>query len=66
MSVVLLALGAALVWGTTGHVRGVALTATGVVFIVVGTAGTVLSLAYRWRRGSHARQACDERQIVDC
>jgi hypothetical protein len=66
MSVVLLALGAALVWGTTGHARGVALTVTGVVLVVVGTAGTVLSLAYRWRRGSQTRQAGDERHIVDC
>jgi hypothetical protein len=66
MSVVLLALGAALVWGTTGHARGVALTVTGVVLIVVGTAGTVLSLAYRWRHGSQVRQARDRGHVVDC
>ena len=66
LSVVLLALGAALVWGTTGHARGIALTVTGVVLIVVGIGGSVLSLAYRWWRGSHGRRARDRGHIVDC
>jgi hypothetical protein len=65
MSVVLLALGAALVWGTTGHVRGVALTIAGVAFIALGVAGSVLSLAYRLCRGRHAGRARDERLVVD-
>jgi hypothetical protein len=65
LSVVLVTLGAALVWGTTAHVRG-GLTLLGVVLLVVGAAGVVASLVYRRRRAHPGRETRDDTVIVDC
>lgn len=65
MSVVLLALGAALVWGTPTDARGPSLTATGLALTALGVAGTVLSLAYRFRRWRRVGRERDERLFVD-
>ncbi len=45
VSLLLIAVGAILVWGVTGEVAGVDIDAIGVILIVVGIIGLVISLA---------------------
>jgi uncharacterized membrane protein YidH (DUF202 family) len=60
ISIVLVALGAILIWGTSADVGGVELTTVGVVLVAFGAAGFVAALAY-WP----TRRRRDERRIVD-
>lgn len=61
ISIVFAALGAILIWGTTASVSGVDLTMIGVILLVVGAIGALLSLvfwsewspAYRGRRRTY-------------
>jgi len=46
VSLFLIAVGAILVWGVTGHVAGLNLDAVGVILMVVGLAGLVLSMIF--------------------
>lgn len=50
VSLILIAAGAILIWGVTGEVSGLDVDAIGVILIVVGIIGFVLSLVFwdRW------------------
>ena len=58
VSLLLVAAGAILIWGVTGEVSGVDLDAIGVILIVVGIIGFVLSLIFweSWGRGGFGRR----------
>jgi uncharacterized membrane protein YuzA (DUF378 family) len=45
-SIFLIAVGAILRYAVTAHVSGVSLTTVGLIFIIVGIAGLILSLLY--------------------
>ena len=66
ISIVLAAVGAILIWGTTASVSGVDLTMIGVILLVVGAIGALLSLVFwsSWGGGVGPRRR-DERLIVD-
>ena len=66
ISVVLMALGAILIWGTNASVNGLELTTIGIILLGVGAAGALLSIAF-WASwgGGEARRSRDERVIVD-
>lgn len=51
-SLFLIAVGAILRWAVTDHISGVDLATVGLILVIVGIAGLVLSLAYlaAWRR----------------
>jgi len=46
VSIFLIALGAILIWGVTGEVAGVNIDAIGVILLVVGALGLLLSLLF--------------------
>jgi hypothetical protein len=46
VSLLLIAVGAILVWGVTGEVSGLDLDAVGVILMVVGALGAVLSMIF--------------------
>ena len=46
VSILLVALGAILIWGVTGEVGGLDLDAIGVILLVVGALGLLLSLIF--------------------
>jgi hypothetical protein len=46
LSLILVAVGAILTWAVTADVSGVDLTTVGVILLVVGIAGVLLSLAF--------------------
>jgi hypothetical protein len=46
VSILLIAVGAILVWGVTGEVVGVDIDAVGVILMVVGALGAVLSMIF--------------------
>lgn len=48
ISLLLVAVGAILAWGVTGHVQGLDLTAVGAIVMIVGFVGLVLTLIF-WR-----------------
>jgi hypothetical protein len=58
-SLILVAAGAILTWAVTAEVSGVDLTTVGVILLVVGIAGVLLSLAF-WSSwggfGTHTRE----------
>ena len=66
ISVVLMALGAILIWGTNASVSGLELTTIGIILLGVGAAGALLSIVF-WASwgGGEARRSRDERVIVD-
>ena len=66
ISMILLALGAILVWATDASVSGVDLTTVGVILVVVGAAGALLSVVF-WSSwgGMTGRRSRDERLIVE-
>jgi hypothetical protein len=53
VSLLLVAAGAILIWGVTGEVSGIDVDAIGVILIVVGIIGFILSLVFweRWGAG---------------
>ena len=46
VSILLIALGAILIWGVTGEVAGFDIDAIGVILLVVGVLGLVLSMIF--------------------
>ena len=54
VSLLLVAAGAILIWGVTGEASGIDVDAIGVILIVVGIIGFVLSLIF-WERWGGAR-----------
>jgi hypothetical protein len=54
VSLLLVAAGAILIWGVTGEASGIDVDAIGVILIVVGIIGFVLSLLF-WERWGGAR-----------
>jgi hypothetical protein len=54
VSLLLVAVGAILIWGVTGEASGIDVDAIGVILIVVGIIGFVLSLIF-WERWGGAR-----------
>ena len=53
VSILLVAVGAILIWGVTGEASGIDVDAIGVILIVVGIIGGILSLVFwdRWGAG---------------
>ena len=58
VSLLLVAAGAILIWGVTGEASGIDIDAIGVILIVVGIIGFVLSLVFwdRWGWGGPIRR----------
>ena len=58
VSLLLVAAGAILVWGVTGEVQGIDVDAVGVILMVVGVIGFILSLIFwdTWGRGPVGRR----------
>ena len=58
VSLLLVAVGAILVWGVTGEAQGIDVDAVGVILMVVGVLGFVLSLVFwdTWGRGPIGRR----------
>jgi hypothetical protein len=58
VSLLLVAAGAILVWGVTGEVQGIDVDAVGVILMVVGVIGFILSLIFweTWGRGPIGRR----------
>ena len=75
VSLLLVAAGAILIWGVTGEASGIDVDAIGVILIVVGIIGFVISLVFweRWGWGGPTRrrtayvegQAPAQRQVVE-
>jgi len=73
VSLILIAVGAILVWGVTGEVSGLDVDAIGVILMVVGLIGAVLSLIfwsswsplYRRRAAYVEGDAVDRREYVE-
>jgi hypothetical protein len=65
ISVILLALGAILIWAIDASVRGIELTTIGVILIIVGGIGALLSFVF-WSSwgGMAGRPSRDERLIT--
>ena len=71
VSIVLMAVGAVLRWGVTADAEGVNLSTIGVILLIVGAVGLVLSLAFWsnwgagvWRRPGPAGGAEVDRTTV--
>ncbi len=58
VSLLLVAAGAILVWGVTGEAQGIDVDAVGVILMVVGVIGFILSLVFwdTWGRGPIGRR----------
>jgi hypothetical protein len=58
VSLLLVAAGAILIWGVTGEAQGIDVDAVGVILIVVGVIGFILSLVFwdTWGRGPIGRR----------
>jgi hypothetical protein len=58
VSLLLVAAGAILVWGVTGEAQGIDVDAVGVILMVVGVLGFILSLIFwdSWGRGPIGRR----------
>jgi hypothetical protein len=62
VSLLLIALGAILAWGVTGHVSGLDITAVGVIVLIIGIIGLILTMIFwqswwgpgYWRRTAYA------------
>jgi hypothetical protein len=65
LSVVLIVFGAILTWGVNAHPNGVNVTAVGVILMVVGLVGFVLSLVLWERLGwGHPAAVYDDRDVI--
>ena len=64
VSLLLIAAGAILAWGVTGHVSGLDVQAIGVIVLVIGIVGLILTFIFwhswwgpgYWRRSAYAQQ----------
>jgi hypothetical protein len=62
VSLLLIAAGAILAWGVTGHVSGLDINAIGIILLVIGIIGLILTMIFwhswwgpgYWRRTSYA------------
>ena len=62
VSLLLIAAGAILAWGVTGHVQGLDIQTIGVIVLVIGVVGLILTMIFwqswwgpgYWRRTSYA------------
>jgi hypothetical protein len=63
ISIILIAIGAILVWATNANVSGVELTTVGVILMIVGGVGALLSVLF-WSSGGGPR-ARERETIVD-
>jgi Domain of unknown function (DUF6458) len=66
-SIFLIAIGAILRYAVTASVSGISLTTVGLILMIVGAAGVVLSLLYlitARSRGGVVRDPYDERPVV--
>jgi hypothetical protein len=59
VSLLLIALGAILAWGVTGHVHGLDVTAIGVIVLVIGLVGLILTMLFwhSWWGPGYARRS---------
>jgi hypothetical protein len=65
VSILLIAVGAILVWGVTGEVAGVDIDAVGVILMVVGALGAVLSMIFWSTWGGPAYWGSRRRTYVE-
>ena len=63
-SIFLIAVGAVLRYAVTAHVSGISLTTVGLILMIVGAAGLVLSLLYLLTAGSR-RAGIERERIVE-
>lgn len=64
-SIFLIAVGAVLRYAVTAHVSGVSLTTVGLILMIVGAAGLVLSLLYLLTAGSRRTRGVERERIVE-
>jgi beta-lactamase regulating signal transducer with metallopeptidase domain len=64
-SIFLIAVGAVLRYAVTAHVSGVTLTTVGLILMIVGAAGLVLSLLYLLTAGSRRARGVERERIVE-
>jgi hypothetical protein len=64
ISIILMAVGAILIWGTDASVSGADLSTIGVILLIVGAVGALLSLVFWSSWGGGVRRPRDERPIV--
>jgi hypothetical protein len=64
-SIFLIAVGAVLRYAVTAHVSGVSLTTVGLILMIVGAAGLVLSLLYLLTAGSRRPRGIERERIVE-
>jgi hypothetical protein len=65
VSILLIAVGAILIWGVTGEVSGVDIDAVGVILLVVGAIGLVLSMIFWSSWGGPGYWSSRRRTYVD-
>jgi hypothetical protein len=65
VSILLIAVGAILIWGVTGEVSGVDIDAVGVILLVVGAIGLVLSMIFWSSWGGPGYWTSRRRTYVD-
>jgi Zn-dependent protease with chaperone function len=62
-SILLIAIGAILKWAVTAHVSGFNIQTAGVVLLIVGVVGLILSLIYTFAWSRRDADAYDERVV---
>jgi hypothetical protein len=65
VSILLIAVGAILIWGVTGEVSGVDIDAVGVILLIVGALGIVLSMFFWSSWGGPSYWSSRRRTYVD-
>jgi Domain of unknown function (DUF6458) len=65
VSILLIAVGAILIWGVTGEVSGVDIDAVGVILLIVGVVGIVLSMVFWSSWGGPGYWSSRRRTYVD-
>jgi hypothetical protein len=65
VSLVLIALGAILVWAVDASVAGIDLDALGIILLVVGIVGGLVSLIFWSSWGGFGGRRRDERVVID-
>jgi Domain of unknown function (DUF6458) len=65
VSILLIAVGAILIWGVTGEVSGVDIDAVGVILLIVGALGIVLSMVFWSSWGGPGYWSSRRRTYVD-
>jgi hypothetical protein len=65
VSILLIAVGAILIWGVTGEVSGIDVDAIGVILLVVGAIGLVISMIFWSSWGGPGYWSSRRRTYVD-